>query len=427
MSHADERLHERARAVTPGGVHSPVRAFGHVGGTPIYMRRAAGSRIEAVDGRQYIDFCMAFGPLILGHAPPAVHTAVEAALARGWSYGTAEPCAVALAERVCTRLPFVEQIRFVSSGTEAVMTAVRVARAATGRAKVLKFAGCYHGHADAMLVAAGSGLAGAAVADSAGLPAGVVADTLVAPLDDEAALDAVFDAHGAGIAAAIIEPLPANHGLLVQRQAFLEALAAHCRRHGALLIFDEVISGFRSAFGGMAECTGIHPDLTTYGKVIGGGFPVGAYGGRRTLMALVAPEGPVYQAGTLAANPVTMAAGLATLEALADGTAYALLEARGRRLDRALAGHPRLALQRHGSLFWLWPRDAGPAAGSPRCPAQLAPDLAARWSPVYRHLLARGLYLPPSPYEVCFLSTAHDERDIDALAEALAEAPVTRS
>ncbi|MCL4722178.1 MAG: glutamate-1-semialdehyde 2,1-aminomutase, partial [Gammaproteobacteria bacterium] len=348
MSQSDE-LYARALAVTPGGVHSPVRAFRRVGGTPVFMREARGSRLTDVDGREYIDFCMAFGPLVLGHRHPAVLEAITAAAGRGWSFGTAEEGSLELAELITDRLPWVESLRFVNSGTEAVMSALRLARAATGRSLILKFDGCYHGHADALLVRAGSGLAGEA--DSAGVPAGVTADTLVASLDDIAGLRNLFAARGLEIAAAIIEPLPANHGLLPQRQEFLDALAWQCQQHGALLVFDEVISGFRVAFGGMAELTGIRPDLVTYGKILGGGLPVGAYGGRREIMEQVAPAGPVYQAGTLAANPVAMAAGLATLRQLTDGTAYLALEDNGRLLEDLVRPIPGIGLQRAGALF----------------------------------------------------------------------------
>jgi glutamate-1-semialdehyde 2,1-aminomutase len=316
---ASDDLHRRALRVTPGGVHSPVRGFGQVGGTPVYMREAQGAILVDVDGREYLDFCLAFGPLILGHADAGVVTAVREAAALGTAFGTAEPYSLQLAEFVTGRIPWVEQLRLVNSGTEAVMTALRIARAATGRDRILKFAGCYHGHADAVLVEAAPGDDGAGVAGSAGIPDAVVADTRVAALDDEAALAALFARVGDSLAAVIIEPLPANLGLLPQRREFLERLAGLCQAHGVLLVFDEVISGFRVAFGGMAELTGIRPDLVTSGKVIGGGLGVAAYGGRADLMAQVAPAGPVYQAGTLAANPLGTAAGLATLERLADG------------------------------------------------------------------------------------------------------------
>lgn len=406
MTHSSA-LHDRALAVTPGGVHSPVRAFKQVGGTPEFMRAAHGSRLTSVDGRQYVDFCMAFGPMILGHAHPVVMAAVHQAISRGFCLGTAEAASLELAELITGRLPWVEQLRFVNSGTEAVMTALRLARAATGRHRVLKFTGCYHGHADAMLVGA-----------SAGIPPGIAADTLELPLDDVEALERLFSEHGGSLAAAIIEPLPANHGLLPQRPGFLAALADQCRRHGALLIFDEVISGFRTAFGGMAEITGIHPDLVTYGKIIGGGFPVGAYGGRRELLQLVAPVGAVYQAGTFAANPVTMAAGLATLRELLDGAAYHLLEDRGRLLEALLQEVPSLRIQRVGSLFWLLLDDA-PDGEPVRSPAGLSAQALDRYAPVFHALLARGIHLPPSPFEVGFLSTAHTVDDVQGLADAL--------
>jgi glutamate-1-semialdehyde 2,1-aminomutase len=421
MSRSTE-LFARAEAVTPGGVHSPVRAFRRVGGTPVFIRSAQASHLTDVDGRHYVDFCMAFGPLILGHAHPVVLKAVREAAGRGWSYGAAETGSLELAELITSRLPWVERLRFVNSGTEAVMSALRLARAATGRSVILKFEGCYHGHVDSMLIRAGSGLAGSieagsGTADSAGLTPGVMADTAVLPLDDISALETLFALRGADIAGAIIEPLPANHGLLPQRQEFLDALAWQCQKHGTLLIFDEVISGFRTSFGGMAEITGIRPDLVTYGKIIGGGFPVGAYGGRRDVLELVAPLGPVYQAGTLSANPVAMAAGLATLRQLLDGTAYLALEDNGQLLEDLLRDLPGLRVQRVGSLFWLVLEDA--STHEPiRTPAGLSARAVARFPPCFHSLLADGFYLPPSPYEVGFLSTAHTVEDLRSFASA---------
>jgi len=319
---------ERALRIAPGGVHSPVRAFKGVGGTPIFFRSAQGGTMTSVDGREYVDFCQSFGPLILGHRDRDVAAAVREAIETAWSFGASEPYSLELAEWITSRLPWVEMLRFVSSGTEAVMSALRVARAATNRNRILKFEGCYHGHSDSLLVKAGSGLAGAAASSSAGVSEHVAGETLVAPLDDEGAVKKVFDQFGAEIAAVILEPLPANYGLVIQRREFIEETIRLARAHGALVIFDEVISGFRVALGGMAEVLGIHPDLVTYGKVIGGGFPVAAYGGRRDLMQLVAPAGPVYQAGPLSANPVGMRAGLATLEKVERVNAYAQLESR---------------------------------------------------------------------------------------------------
>ncbi len=388
------------------------------------MTGGAGARLRDVEGRDYLDFCMAFGPLILGHADAGVRAAAGAALDRGWSLGTAEPYSLELAEYITSRIPWVQSIRFVNSGTEAVMSALRVARAATGRSKILKFEGCYHGHTDSMLLRAGSGLAEAPLPDSAGLPPDVVQETLIAPLDDEAALEAIFAREGRRIAAVIIEPLPANYGLLPQRAQFLHRLAALVRSHDALLIFDEVISGFRLGFQGYAGLSGIHPDLVTYGKVIGGGFPVGAYGGRRELMELVAPAGPVYQAGTLSANPLAMCAGLAVLKRLDDGHVYRQLESLGQRLENGVASMPHIAAQRVGSIFWLITSQAA----QPQRPATpirslraLPADAAASFAPLFHRLLDQGIYLAPSAYEVGFLSAAHAEADVDRLLSALAD------
>jgi glutamate-1-semialdehyde 2,1-aminomutase len=419
VSTQSETLFARARQVSPGGVHSPVRAFRGVGGTPRFMRAARGAEIIDVDGRAYLDFCMAFGPLILGHGNSTVRTAAEAALADGWSFGTAEPYSLELAEFITQRIPWVESIRFVNSGTEAVMSALRLARAATGRNKILKFEGCYHGHADSMLLRAGSGLAEAPVPDSAGIGADAIAQTVIAPLDDAAALRAVFASEGPGLAGVIIEPLPANYGLLPQRQAFLELLAQLCREHGALLIFDEVISGFRIGFQGYAGHCGIKPDLVTYGKVIGGGFPVGAYGGRRELMNQVAPAGPVYQAGTLSANPLAMRAGLAVLQQLADGAVYRRLDALGAQLEQALTGVRGLSIQRCQSIFWLT-LSAQPLAHVPmRSIHHFPADAGAGFAAAFHRLLDTGIYLAPSAFEVGFLSDAHRPEHIARLADAL--------
>ena len=422
MSRSEE-LYARALQVAPGGVHSPVRAFRSVGGTPVFMTGGQGARLRDVDGREYLDFCMAFGPLILGHGNEAVHAAVTEALGRGWSLGTAEPYSLELAEFITSRIPWVQNLRFVNSGTEAVMSALRVARAATGRSKILKFEGCYHGHVDAMLLRAGSGLADAPLPDSAGLGVLAASETVIAPLDDEATLNAVFERHGAQLACAIIEPLPANYGLLPQRGEFLRTLAQLASRHGTLLIFDEVISGFRVGFQGYAPLAGVTPDLVTYGKIIGGGFPVGAYGGRRDLMQLVAPVGPVYQAGTLSANPVAMCAGLAMLRALDDGAVYAQLEARGAQLTQLLAAVPNLIVQRVGSIFWLClagERGAAAATLPLRSPSRFPAGCAQRYASIYHPLLARAIYLAPSAFEVGFISAAHSSGDIAELAAALA-------
>ena len=417
---ASEQWHGRALGVLAGGVSSPVRAFRAVGGTPFFVRRGEGPWLEDEDGRRYLDFVSSWGPLILGHAHPEVLEAVRRAAAEGMSFGA--PCRgeVELAEAVVERYPGLEQLRFVSSGTEATMSAVRLARGATGRDVVVKFSGCYHGHADHLLVAAGSGAATFAQPSSAGVPEPFAALTRVLPLDDEAAVEALFEEAGERVAAVIVEPVPANHGLLVQRPEFLAALRRVTRESGSLLIFDEVISGFRVARGGAAELYGITPDLVTFGKIIGGGMPVGAFGGRRDLMAHLAPEGGVYQAGTLSGNPVAMAAGLATLRVLEREGAWQALQELGRALDDAVtpileASPLAVTLVRLGSLFWLAWQEGEP----PRAAEALDPASAARYGRLFHALLRRGVFLAPSAFEVGFLGLAHRNGAIDLFAEAL--------
>jgi glutamate-1-semialdehyde 2,1-aminomutase len=411
---------ERALRVSPGGVHSPVRAFKGVGGTPVFFRSAQGGTMTSVDGREYIDFCQSFGPLMLGHRDPDVSAAVEEAIATAWSFGACEPYSLELAEWITSRLPWVEMLRFVSSGTEAVMSALRVARAATGRNKILKFEGCYHGHSDSLLVKAGSGLAGEAASSSAGVSANVAGETLVAPLDNEDAVRKIFAEHGKDIAAVILEPLPANCGLLIQRREFLEETVRIAREQGSLVIFDEVISGFRVALGGMAEVLSMRPDLVTYGKVIGGGFPVACYGGRKDLMELVAPVGPVYQAGTLSANPVGMRAGLATLQKIERVNAYAQLEERTSRfcgeLDAGLQqrGLP-FQITRMASIFWLHARTDDAIRRIEQIPAHNA----AAFARIFHGALARGVYLAPSGFEVNFMSLAHSDELLERAGVAL--------
>jgi glutamate-1-semialdehyde 2,1-aminomutase len=417
------QLYERACRVIPGGVSSPVRAFRAVGGTPLFITRGAGAQVFDADGRSYLDFVGSWGPLIAGHAHPAVLAAVREALVNGTTFGA--PCAaeVELAERVVAAYPGAEQVRFVSSGTEAVMSAIRVARAFTGRDLLVKFAGCYHGHADHLLVAAGSGLATLGRPSSAGVPEAFTACTRVLPLDDEGALEGLFEREGERIAALIIEPVPANHGLLPQRREFLAQLRQLTSRHGALLIFDEVISGFRLARGGAAELLGITPDLATFGKVIGGGMPVGAFGGARRIMARLAPGGDTYQAGTLSGNPVAMAAGLATLDLLVRESGWERLEARGAELERLLrpvltrARFP-VHLVRVGSLFWLSFHESGAA----RTAVALTAGESARFAALFHAMLERGIYLPPSGYEACFLSLVHGSAELTRFAQALREA-----
>lgn len=415
-------LFARSMKIAPGGVHSPVRAFKSVGGSPLFFHKAEGAYLETVDGERVIDFCQSFGPNILGHRDPDVAKVVHETVDTAWSFGTCEPYSLALAEWMVARLPWVQKVRFVSSGTEAVMSALRVARAATNRPKIVKFEGCYHGHADSLLVKAGSGLAGAAAADSAGIDPQVASQTLVAPLDDEAALEEVFKNHGPQIAALILEPLPANFGLLEQRREFLENAGAIARKHGALVIFDEVISGFRVGMGGMAGKTGINPDLVTYGKVIGGGFPVGAYGGRAELMDLVAPAGPVYQAGTLSANPIGMRAGLATLEKVERLNLFDVLNSRTAAFVSGLRkicddNDWPVAIESVGSIFWFHMRTDKPI----RSLVDLPPKQAETFRELFHKCLERGVYLAPSGYEVGFVSAAHTEAILNEAATKIAD------
>jgi len=420
----------RAQRVIPGGVSSPVRAFGAVGGTPLVYRRGEGVSMEDVDGRTYIDFVCSWGPLILGHAHPEVRAAIHAAVDRGTSFGAPGEAEIELAELIVGWYPGLEQVRFTSSGTEATMSAIRVARGATGRDAIIKFAGCYHGHADHLLVAAGSGLITFGHPSSAGVPEAFARETIVLPLDDIDAMTSMLRKEGHRIAAVIIEPVPANNGLLLQRMEFLRALRAETERAGTILIFDEVISGFRLARGGAAEHYGITPDMVTFGKVIGGGLPVGAFGGRRDIMRHLAPLGAVYQAGTLSGNAVAMAAGIATLQILEREDAWRELEARGAALETALT--PVLAnapfpaqLVRLGSLFWISLQGGEP----PRAASAVAAEAADRYRPVFHAMLRRGVALAPSAYEVGFLSLAHTQQHVerlrDALAESLHESPTT--
>ncbi|MGE0526575.1 MAG: glutamate-1-semialdehyde 2,1-aminomutase [Bdellovibrionales bacterium] len=415
-----EALFERSQEVAPGGVHSPVRAFRSVGGTPVFFVRGEGAMLHSVEGRAYIDFCQSFGPNILGHRDPDVERVLKETVELGWSFGACEPYSLELAEIVKHEVSAVERIRFVCSGTEAVMSALRVARAATGRESILKFEGCYHGHADALLVKAGSGLAGPAASDSAGVTENLARQTLTCPLDDEAALEKVFREHGSHIAAVIIEPMPANYGLLLQRPEYLQAVAKIARANGSLLIFDEVISGFRVHMGGMIAMTGITPDLVTYGKVLGGGLAVGAYAGRRELMELVAPAGPVYQAGTLSASPLAMRTGAATLRKLRSAGIHQILDERTAAFVHELRKilHPRWDVTHLGSVFWIHPDLDKPL----RSLRDLPPDMGQQFRGLFHALLAKGVYLAPSGYEVGFVSFAHDERLLDQALAKIDEA-----
>ena len=417
-----EALYERAIRVIPGGVSSPVRAFRAVGGTPRFITRGVGQHVTDADGNTYLDFVNSWGALIFGHAHPGVVAAITEAARNGTTFGA--PCAgeVELAERIVASYKALEQVRFVSSGTEAVMSAIRLARAFTGRDLIVKFSGCYHGHADHLLVAAGSGLATFGKPSSAGVPEAFTACTRVLPLDDESAVEALFTKEGSRIAAVIIEPVPANHGLLLQRKEFLQTLRKITGQHGTLLIFDEVISGFRLARGGVSELTGIVPDMATFGKVIGGGMPVGAFGGSRKIMARLAPDGDTYQAGTLSGNPVAMASGIATLDLLAEQNGWQKLEALGAELETRLlpviakAGFP-VHLVRAGSLFWMSFHEKA----APRNAAALSEAATQRFGALFHAMLDRGVYMPPSAYEACFLSLAHTSADLQRFTEALSE------
>ncbi|MBM3777855.1 MAG: glutamate-1-semialdehyde-2,1-aminomutase [Acidimicrobiia bacterium] len=412
-----QKLFARAQAVLPGGVDSPVRAFRSVGGVPRFIKRAAGARLHDVDGNRYIDYVMSWGPLIHGHAPAGLTRALAAAAKSGTSFGAPSPLEHQLGELVRSLMPSMERVRFVSSGTEAAMSAIRVARAATARDRIVKFEGCYHGHGDAFLVKAGSGALTLGVPTSPGVPASVAADTLLATYNDLPSVDALFDAHGASIAAVIVEPIAGNIGVVPPAGGFLEGLRDRCTRHGALLVFDEVISGFRAAAGGAQQVFGVRPDLTCLGKIIGGGLPVGAYGGRADLMALVSPEGPVYQAGTLSGNPLAMTAGLWALKRLTPKL-YRDLARLGTLLATGLADAARgakvaLQVNAFGSLvtpfFTHTPvRD---------CASALEADTEA-YAAFFTGMLRRGVYPPPSQFEAWFLSAAHTERDVQATIAA---------
>ena len=427
MNHRDRsrELYRRACEVMPAGVNSPVRAFRSVGGDPLFYERGLGCHIIDADGNRLIDYIGSWGPLILGHADPEIVETVATTAAAGLSFGA--PCRqeVELAELVTSAVPHLEMVRFVSSGTEAVMSAVRLARGATGRDTVVKFSGCYHGHADHLLVSAGSGLATFGAPSSAGVPESFAAHTAILPLDDEEAFLGLMEDRGSEIAAVIIEGVPANSGLLIQRPEYLRLLREQCTRYGALLILDEVITGFRLGSNGAAGRYGIEPDLATYGKVIGGGMPVGAYGGSRELMEQLAPLGPVYQAGTLSGNPVAMAAGAATLHRLlADGgAAYAELDKLGRQLQtglqEVLSGLGiEWSVVRAGSILWLALQEGEP----PLRFEDIRPKSAETYAALHRALLERGVSLAPSAYEVIFVSLAHDPGVINETVEAFESA-----
>lgn len=414
-------LFEAAQRVIPGGVNSPVRAFRAVGGTPFFVQRARGPRIWDVDGRSYIDLLGSWGPLILGHAPAEVVEAVTDAVRGGTSYGAPTPREVEMAELLTQAVPSMEMVRLVSSGTEAVMSAIRLARGATGREAIVKFEGCYHGHADSLLVKAGSGGATFSLPDSLGVPTALASLTITLPFNDlEAAAD-VFKSRGHEIAAVVVEPVAGNMGVVPPAPGFLEGLRQLSTQHGTLLIFDEVITGFRVAYGGAQALYGVTPDLTCLGKIIGGGLPVGAYGGRRRLMELIAPLGGVYQAGTLSGNPLAVAAGLATLKRLADPAVYARLEALGRRLQEGIEGAARTAgvpvtVNRVGSMLTAFFTDR-PVTDY----ASAKQSDTKRYGRFFHAMLDRGVFLAPSQFEAAFVSLAHSDADLDAVAAATQE------
>ena len=404
-----EELFSLSKTLVPGGVHSPVRSFKGMYMTPRFFKRADGAYIYDVEGKNYIDFCMSFGPMILGHRHPKVEKVLHEALERGWSYGACEPYSLELAEFLVKKIPFIEQIRFVNSGTEAVMTALRLVRGVTGKNKIIKFNGCYHGHVDSMLIKAGSGLAGTATASSGGVTAGIAQDTLILELNDYEGVKQCFSDHQNEIAAIIIEPLPANNGLLIQTKEFLQFLREITTKHNALLIFDEVISGFRVGFTGMAGLTGIKPDVVTYGKIIGGGLPVGAIGGSKKIMEHLAPIGNVYQAGTLSANPLAMVGGLATLKELTPAV-YEQMELQTHKVVELFSewlgkyNHGQFKLFKvisRASLFWI------------------TTEQPEDFKDLFQVLLEKGIYLAPNAYEVGFISLAHTDDVISELKKRL--------
>jgi glutamate-1-semialdehyde 2,1-aminomutase len=422
MKPRNEELFERAQARIPAGVNSPVRAFRAVGGTPPFFERASGAHLWDVEGKRYIDYVGSWGPMVAGHTHPRVVEAVQAAAARALSFGAPTAAEVQMAELLCRLVPSLELVRLVSSGTEATMTAIRLARGFTGRSLIVKFEGCYHGHADALLVKAGSGALTFGHPSSAGVPAETAAHTRVLDYNNAAQLRALFDERGTQIAGVIVEPVEGNMNLVLPVPGFLETLREQCTRHGAVLIFDEVMTGFRVALGGAQARFGIRPDLTTLGKVIGGGLPVAAVGGRKDIMEKIAPLGPVYQAGTLSGNPVAVAAGLATLELVAAPGFQTRIEATTRSLVEGLAAAAKragvtFASQAIGSMFGLYFRKTPPTSF-----AEVMQCDAPRFNRFFQSMLAQGIYLAPSAYEAGFVSSAHDAEDIAQTLAAAKEA-----
>ena len=411
-------IFDEAQALIPGGVNSPVRAYRSVGGTPVHIAHGSGARVTDIDGNEYVDLVLSYGPLILGHADPRVVAALHAAVEKGTAFGAPTEGELELARTIRARVQPAEMVRLVNSGTEATMAALRLARAATKRDLVLKFDGCYHGHADSFLVKAGSGALTQGAPDSPGVPAALAALTLVAQYNDLGSVAELFTARGREIACVIVEPVAGNVGLVRPAPGFLEGLRALCDRHGALLVFDEVMTGFRVARGGYQELCGVRPDLITLGKVIGGGLPVGAYGGRKDLMQRIAPAGDVYQAGTLSGNPLAVAGGLATLRATDEPGFYERLERQSARLHAGLEAAARknkvaLHVGRQGSMLCPYLSDV-PVTNLERV---LRTD-RARWAKFFHAMLERGVLLPPSPFEAWFVSSAHDDAAIDQVVQA---------
>ncbi len=416
-----KKLFEKAEKLIPGGVNSPVRAFRSVGGTPFFTKKASGCYLTTADDTELIDFVCAWGPAILGHDHPEIRNAVSTALSEGTSFGTPGAREVDMAKRIVRLVPSVEKVRMCNSGTEATMSAVRLARGYTGRAKIIKFSGCYHGHVDSLLVKAGSGALTFGNPDSAGIPDAFARETIVLPYNDEDAVHASFEEAGEEIAGIILEPYPANCGLILPNPGYLKALRTICDKYDALLIFDEVMTGFRVAPGGVQELEEVIPDITTMGKIIGGGLPVGAFGGKAEVMNHLAPEGPVYQAGTLSGNPLAMAAGIAALDVLEKENPYPRLTQMGQRLASGLseiadaAGIP-LQTPQVGSMLCLF------FSQSPiQNYEQAIATETARFKTLFRHALEHGIYLPPSPFETCFLSAAHGYKEIDRALDILGE------
>lgn len=406
MSRSEE-LFARAVERIPGGVNSPVRAFRSVGGKPLFIARGEGSRIWDADGKEYIDYVGSWGPLLFGHRPPDVLAALEEVLKIGTSFGAPTEREVELAELICRLVPSVEKVRLVNSGTEATMAAIRVARGFTGRDRIVKFDGCYHGHGDSLLVKAGSGVATLGLPDSPGVPAALAELTTVLPFNDMDALEKEFQSRGSATACVIVEPIVGNMGCVPPRPGYLQAMRAITEKHGVVLIFDEVMTGFRVAAGGAQQLYGIRPDLTTLGKVIGGGLPVGAYGGRADIMNKVAPSGPIYQAGTLSGNPLAVAAGLAMLRRIERENPYPKLEALGARLEKGLA-NPSVRVNRVGSMFTVFftNREVVDFDSAKSCDIE-------RFNAHFHSMLRQGIYLAPSQFEAAFISAAHTEADID--------------